>query len=379
MRSSHSLDRLEVAFDDDRLVADAGLLLPATLAHHLGLKELVDEHLDLGDKVGAANAGDKLLTLVLSALAGGDCIDDANALRAGGTERILGFRVKAASTLGTFLRSFRWGHVRQLDRISRELLARAWAAGACPGGEPFTIDLDSTICETGRLVTERVRQPTPQPATRGAVLDVVANVVDTLEATGQLTPDMPGGAGFPSVIRAGRAMTATHGKSSWIETNIQELLSERLGRQIVVLNDADAAGVAEVAYAAAKGQHGVVLLLDLGTGIGSALFTNGQLVPNMQLGHVELHGQDAEARLWPAARKRRKLGWKPWAAEFNELLARYEAYVWPDIIVIGGGAGEGLFEVRALLEIEGPLVPATLGTTAGIVGAARVGGNRVRR
>jgi catechol 2,3-dioxygenase-like lactoylglutathione lyase family enzyme len=154
MRSSHSLDRVGTAFDDDRLVADAGLLLPATLASHLGLRELVDEHLDLGDKPAAANAGDKLLTLVMSALAGGDCIDDANALRAGGTERILGFTVKAASTLGTFLRSFRWGHVRQLDRVSRELLGRAWAAGAGPGVSPLTIDLDSTICETYGLKKE---------------------------------------------------------------------------------------------------------------------------------------------------------------------------------------------------------------------------------
>ncbi|MGK2852251.1 MAG: hypothetical protein ACSLFN_15270 [Candidatus Limnocylindrales bacterium] len=120
-------------------MADAGLLLPATLAQHLGLRELVDRFLHLGDKPGRANAGDKLLTLVMSALAGGDCIDDANALRAGGTGRILGFRVKAASTLGTFLRSFRWGHVRQLDRVSRELLARAWAAGAGPGDDPLTI------------------------------------------------------------------------------------------------------------------------------------------------------------------------------------------------------------------------------------------------
>jgi len=148
MRSSHSLDRLEMAFDDDRLVADAGLVLPATLAHHLGLKGLVEEHLALGAASGRANAGDKLLTLVMSALAGGDCIDDANALRAGGTERVLGFSVKAASTLGTFLRSFRWGHVRQLDRVSRELLRRAWAAGGGPGAAPLTIDLDSTICQT---------------------------------------------------------------------------------------------------------------------------------------------------------------------------------------------------------------------------------------
>ena len=154
MRSSHSLDRLDTAFDDDRLVADAGLLLPATLAQHLGLRELVDEHLDLGRTPGRANVGDKLLTLVMSALAGGDCIDDAGALGAGGTGRVLGFVTKAASTLGTFLRSFRWGHVRQLDRVSRVLLARAWAAGAGPGSAPLTIDLDSTICETYGLAKE---------------------------------------------------------------------------------------------------------------------------------------------------------------------------------------------------------------------------------
>jgi len=154
MRSSHSLDRLDTAFDDDRMVADAGLLLPATLAHRLGLRELVNRHLDLGRTPGQANRGDKLLTLVMSALAGGDCIDDADALRAGGTGRVLGFTVKAASTLGTFLRSFRWGHVRQLDRVSRELLTRAWAAGAGPGSGAFTIDLDSTICETYGLAKE---------------------------------------------------------------------------------------------------------------------------------------------------------------------------------------------------------------------------------
>jgi len=154
MRSWHSLDGLDTAFDDDRLVADAGLLLPATLAHRLGLRELVAKHVDLGTAAGRANVGDKLLTLVMSALAGGDCIDDADALRAGGTGRVLGFKLKAASTLGTFLRSFRWGHVRQLDRVSRELLARAWAAGAGPGSQPLTIDLDSTICQTYGLAKE---------------------------------------------------------------------------------------------------------------------------------------------------------------------------------------------------------------------------------
>ena len=147
-------DRIHVAFDDYRLVSNAGLILPVTLAHHVGLGELVARHVDLGDAPGRANVGDKLLTLVASALAGGDCIDDADALRAGGTERVLGCAVKAPSTLGTFLRSFRWGHARQLDRVSRELLARAWGAGAGPGDEPLTIDLDSTVCETYGLAKE---------------------------------------------------------------------------------------------------------------------------------------------------------------------------------------------------------------------------------
>ena len=150
-------DRIRITFDDHRLVANAGLILPATLAQRLGLGELVDRHLDLGDAPGRANAGDKLMTLVASALVGGDCIDDADALRCGGTGRVLGCVVKAPSTLGTFLRSFRWGHVRQLDRVSRELLARAWDAGAGPGDSPLTIDLDSTVCETYGLGKEGAR------------------------------------------------------------------------------------------------------------------------------------------------------------------------------------------------------------------------------
>ena len=150
-------DRIRIAFDDPRLVANAGLMLPATLALHLGLGELADRYLDLGGAPGRANTGDKLMTLVASALAGGDCIDDADVLRAGGTASVLGCVVKAPSTLGTFLRSFRWGHVRQLDRVSRELLARAWAAGTGPGDGPLTIDIDSTICETYGLSKEGAR------------------------------------------------------------------------------------------------------------------------------------------------------------------------------------------------------------------------------
>ena len=157
MLPQNNPDRIRIVFDDHRLVANAGLLLPATLARRLGLRELVDRHLDLGGAPGRANTGDKLLTLVASALAGGDCIDDADALRAGGTAGVLGCVVKAPSTLGTFLRSFRWGHVRQLDRVSRQLLARAWQAGAGPGDAPLTIDLDSTICETYGMAKEGAR------------------------------------------------------------------------------------------------------------------------------------------------------------------------------------------------------------------------------
>ena len=158
MLPQNNPDRTRIVFDDHRLVANAGLLLPATLAQHLGLRELVDRHLDLGGAPGRANTGDKLLTLVASALAGGDCIDDADALRAGGTARVLGCVVKAPSTLGTFLRSFSWGHVRQLDRVSRQLLARAWQAGAGPGDAPLTIILTSnkSFGEWGELLGDTV-------------------------------------------------------------------------------------------------------------------------------------------------------------------------------------------------------------------------------
>jgi hypothetical protein len=154
MRSSHSLDRLAVTFDDPHAVADAGLILPATLAQHLGLRELFDDHVDLGDAPGHANVGHKAMTLIHSALAGGDSIDDASALRAGSTHAVLGHAVLAPSTLGTFLRSFTWGHARQLDKVAGELLVRAWATGAGPGSAPMTIDVDSSIVETYGLAKQ---------------------------------------------------------------------------------------------------------------------------------------------------------------------------------------------------------------------------------
>lgn len=180
MRSLHSLDRLDVTFDDEHAVADAGLVLPATLAEHLELRELIEECVDLGDAPGRANVGHKAMTLIHSALAGGDCIDDADALRAGDTQAVLGHGVLAPSTLGTFLRSFTWGHARQFDRVSGELLARAWMAGGGPGEEPVTVDVDSTICETYGLAKQggvfghtKVRGYHPLLAAIGGTGDVV--------------------------------------------------------------------------------------------------------------------------------------------------------------------------------------------------------------
>jgi hypothetical protein len=148
MRSSHVvLDQVDVAFDDQRIVANAGLLLPATLAERLGIEQAADELIDLGDRPGAAHPGRKVLTVVHGLLAGGECIDDVEMLRAGATGSVLGHRVMAASTIGTFLRAFTFGHVRQLDRLAELALTRAWQAGAGPGDRPLVIDADSTICE----------------------------------------------------------------------------------------------------------------------------------------------------------------------------------------------------------------------------------------
>ena len=209
-------DRIQIAFDDHRLVANAGLILPATLALRLGLPQLLRKHLDLGGAPGRANTGDKMMTLVASALAGGDCIDDADVLRAGGRARVLGFTAKAPSTLGTFLRSFRWGHVRQLDCVSRQLLARVWKAGAGPDDSPLTIDLDSTICETYGLAKEGARHHGYTGA-RGyhPLLAVAAGAVDVLMARlREAGPTPPAAPPTSCVKRWGGCATAEPGANS---------------------------------------------------------------------------------------------------------------------------------------------------------------------
>ncbi len=175
-----SPDAFEMVFDDDRAVANAGLVLPATLARRIGLEALADEVVDLGTRPGAARPGRKVMTLVHAILLGADSIDDCDLLRAGATARVLGHRVMAPSTLGTFLRGFTFGHVRQLDRLLELALQRAWAAGAGPGSEPMVIDLDSTICEVHGYKKQgagfshtRVRGYHPLVATRAATGEVL--------------------------------------------------------------------------------------------------------------------------------------------------------------------------------------------------------------
>jgi polyphosphate glucokinase len=226
---------------------------------------------------------------------------------------------------------------------------------------------------TGQLATDRIRELTPHPATPEAVVDVVLDVAHRLEETGLLTPGMHGGAGFPSVIKDGKTMTAANLDHAWIGAPARQMLEDRLGRPMTVLNDADAAGLAEMAHGAGKGQRGVVLMLTIGTGIGSALFTDGQLVPNLELGHIEFHGRDAETLVSGAARERRKMSWKKWGHEFTKLLAQYEAYLWPDLIILGGGVSKELAKYEKYLKTRAPLVPAAMLNTSGIVGAAMAG------
>jgi len=219
--------------------------------------------------------------------------------------------------------------------------------------------------ERGVLATERVRIRTPQPATPEAVCDVVAQVLQEADA-----PDGPFGLTLPAVVTAGTARTAANIDPAWIGTDVTALVRERTGREAVVLNDADAAGLAEARYGAARGVAGTVLLLTLGTGIGSALLVDGTLVPNTELGHLELDGAVAEHRASDAARKREDLSWEAWAARLNAYLQHVDRLLWPDLVVLGGGVSKKADHWLHLLEVRPQVRTAQLRNDAGIVGAA---------
>jgi len=217
---------------------------------------------------------------------------------------------------------------------------------------------------TGELTAERHRIETPQPSTPDAVADVVARLVDHFGWEG------PIGATFPAVVRNGVVLTAANVDKSWIGTDAAKLFGARTGRDVVVMNDADLAGVAEMRFGAGKGVKGEVVMITLCTGIGSALFYEGVLVPNTELGHLELDAQDAEALASGLAREEDDLSWKAWAKRVSAYLHSLEDLLWPDLFIIGGGVSKRAEKFVPHLDIRTPVVPAALLNNAGIVGAA---------
>ncbi len=218
---------------------------------------------------------------------------------------------------------------------------------------------------TGQLVSERVRVPTPHPATPESVVPVVADLVR------QASYDGPVGCAFPAVIKGGIAQTAANIDPSWIGTSVESTVSGQLGGiAVTAINDADAAGLAEMRFGAGRDVAGLVVLLTVGTGIGSAVFVDGELLPNTELGHLEVDGHIAERRASEIAREEQQLSHRHWAKRFNRYLEVLEGLLWPDLLIIGGGVSKAPEKFMPLLESRATLVPATLANTAGIVGAA---------
>jgi polyphosphate glucokinase len=223
----------------------------------------------------------------------------------------------------------------------------------------------------GKLIGDRFRLPTPQPATPESVVEVVAKVVEELSARPDAPEvDSPIGVTFPGIIQHGVVHSAANVDKSWLNTDIDALLTARLGRPVEVINDADAAGLAEARYGAGAGIDGTVLVITLGTGIGSAFIFNGRLVPNAELGHLEIDGFDAESKASAVARERDGLSWE----EYSVLLQRYFSHVEflfsPELFIVGGGISKRADEYLPHMKLRTPIVPAELKNEAGIVGAA---------
>jgi polyphosphate glucokinase len=219
---------------------------------------------------------------------------------------------------------------------------------------------------TGTFAADRVRIPTPQPATPQAVAGAIAELVESFHLPG----DLPIGVTFPAVIQHGVARSAANVDDSWIGTDVTAVVAEATGRQALAVNDADAAGYAETLYGAARGHRGVVLVVTLGTGIGSCLVVDGTLVPNTELGHLEIDGHDAESRAADSAREREGLSWAEWAERLQRYFRVVEDLLWPDLVVVGGGVSKKHEKFLPLLDLRTPIVPADLRNAAGIVGAA---------
>ena len=220
--------------------------------------------------------------------------------------------------------------------------------------------------ETGQLVAERFRIETPQPSVPNAVADVVKQVAAHFNYSG------PAGVTFPAVVKHGVTYTAANVDRSWIGTNAGELFSRHIGGPVTVVNDADAAGVAEIRFGAGKDRKGVIILVTLGTGIGSAVFLDGQLLPNSEFGHLMIRGKAAERRASEKVRLDKKLSWKQWAKRISEFLNEMEKLFSPDLFIIGGGISKKAEKFFPFLttKTEVIIVPAQMRNEAGIIGAA---------
>ena len=216
----------------------------------------------------------------------------------------------------------------------------------------------------GELLEERHRVPTPQPADVTSVVEAVAEVAEKFTAADRV------GITFPGVVVDGVTRTAANVDKSWLDAPAAELFAARLGRPVAVLNDADAAGVAEVTFGAGRGQRGLTVMLTFGTGIGSALFLDGRLVPNTEFGHLELKGHDAELHASDRAREQEDLSWEKWAGRVQDYLRHVEMLLSPRLFIIGGGVSKKADKFLPLISLRTPVVPAALLNNAGIIGAA---------
>lgn len=218
--------------------------------------------------------------------------------------------------------------------------------------------------QSGELLTDRVRLETPKPAKPAAMADTFRTLTRMLNWSGTI------GCGFPAIIKKGIAYSAANIDDDWIGTSVEEVFSEASGCPVHVLNDADAAGIAEMQFGLGKGKDGTVLLITIGSGLGSALFTDGRLVHNTEFGHVLLNGKVAEHYASNSARKEQNLDWEEWGNRFNEYLHHIVRLLSPDYIILGGGISKRFEEYAHYLDVETPVSPALLYNNAGAVGAA---------
>lgn len=226
--------------------------------------------------------------------------------------------------------------------------------------------------DTGKMLTERHRIITPQPATPQSVADTIQQLVKHFNYEG------PIGCGFPALINNGVAMSASNIDKSWIHVNAEQLFSATTGMPVVVVNDADAAGIAELRFGAGNGAPGVVLLLTIGTGIGSALLNDGVLLPSTEFGHIEFKGDIAERYCSDAARERQQMSWEKWGKRFNKYLLYMEKLFSPSMFIIGGGVSKKMDLFQEAITVNAKVVPATLRNQAGIIGAACYAADRTK-